>query len=816
MNHANPERLSAEQAEVAPLNPAALPPRRPNVFARYGVAIAASAAALGLTYILLPSIQTTIFVFFFGAVVISAWYGGRGAGVLAAVLAVVLVNYFFVAPAGSLRLGRAADLVPILVFILIALLISSITERLKIEKERAIESAREAGRLERAARTTAEELEQQSEEAQAITVELEEANRELVEATKKAELLRDEALKAQETLAHTLESITDVFTVYDKNWRLVFMNGGAREAMTAMGKDPQQMIGRIIWDAFPEVAGTRFETEARRAVREGKPVDFEEYFEPTQQWFRERIYPSADGVTVYTLDITDRKNAELTLKESEARASALVSAMSDIVWFTDADGNVEDMPGWRSLTAQTIDEVRGSGWLDAVHPDDRERVAGVWRAAIEAQSRYRAEYRVSNADGVYRWYRAQAVPVLDADGDIKEWVGTLNDIDVEKQATLQERAETNLIEAINRLGAVLASELDPSRIEQTVARAATELTGAEFGTFSPAYRNEATVRSDDIVDDDRFRDNSPFIQPAAADLRSYLAVPVMSRTGEQLGGLVFGHSQPDAFTERHERIANSIASWASVSMDNARLYAAERAARAEAESANKAKSSFLATMSHELRTPLNAIGGYADLLEVGVHGELTSLQQRDVSRIKRSQHNLLALINDILNFAKIEAGRVVYSKRPMVLGEHLPELESLIAPQLRERHLEYEYLCDDPTCVAYADPEKVQQVLLNLLSNAVKFTDQGGKITLGCAADGATMRIYVRDTGVGIAESKLETIFEPFIQLDRGTTSQHDGTGLGLSISRDLARGMGGDLIAESEPGKGSIFTLQLPMHPPA
>ena len=377
------------------------------------------------------------------------------------------------------------------------------------------------------------------------------------------------------------------------------------------------------------------------------------------------------------------------------------------------------------------------------------------------------------------------------------------------------RDETNVLESLCKLGAMLAAELDPARIERRVTRTLIELTSAEFGVLSHNFA-DGLSRSDDVTADPRFQANSPFAGLGSGDapMRSYLAVPVLSRTGETLGGLVVGHSDPGVFSEQDERIATSVASWASVSLDNARLYKAERVARAESEAANKAKSAFLATMSHELRTPLNAIGGYADLLEVGVHGELTDLQQRDVTRIKRSQRHLLSLINDILNFAKIDSGKVEYATRAIVLIDDLPELETLIAPQLREKQIEYSLLCDDPDCSVYADPDKMQQILLNLLSNALKFTEPGGRITLGCRSVGDVVGIIVRDSGMGIAPSKLDTIFEPFIQLDRGTTSQHEGTGLGLSISRDLARAMGGDLTVASEVGKGSSFTLVLPTQP--
>jgi PAS domain S-box-containing protein len=235
-------------------------------------------------------------------------------------------------------------------------------------------------------------------------------------------------------------------------------------------------------------------------------------------------------------------------------------------------------------------------------------------------------------------------------------------------------------------------------------------------------------------------------------------------------------------------------------------------ARHEAELANRAKSAFLTTMSHELRTPLNAVAGYADLLLLGVRGPLAEGQREDLERIKRSGQYLLGLINDVLNFAKLDAGQVEYRIATVPLAPLLKGIEELIRPQVDTKGLRYQHgTCGDDLALR-ADPEKVRQILLNLLANAVKFTDAGGEVTLECRSSGRTVAIEVRDTGRGIGAGQLATIFDPFVQVDRHLTPMsQQGVGLGLAISRDLAIGMGGGLEASSTMGRGSRFTLTLP-----
>ena len=246
-------------------------------------------------------------------------------------------------------------------------------------------------------------------------------------------------------------------------------------------------------------------------------------------------------------------------------------------------------------------------------------------------------------------------------------------------------------------------------------------------------------------------------------------------------------------------------------VERSELLDRERSARRHAEAANRAKSEFLAMMSHELRTPLNAIGGYAQLLEMGVRGPVTPDQREDLERIERSQRHLLGLINDVLNFAKLEAGRVQFAIGRVPMRDILLGVEALVLPQLHAKGLRYVDVGECRDVAVHADEEKARQVLINLLSNAVKFTPAGGEIRVACEADEQSVRTSVTDSGVGIPADRLEAIFEPFVQVDRGLTSRQEGTGLGLAISRDLARHMGGDLVAASTIGAGSTFTLTLP-----
>jgi PAS domain S-box-containing protein len=232
----------------------------------------------------------------------------------------------------------------------------------------------------------------------------------------------------------------------------------------------------------------------------------------------------------------------------------------------------------------------------------------------------------------------------------------------------------------------------------------------------------------------------------------------------------------------------------------------------EAETANRAKADFLATMSHELRTPLNAIFGYADLLDLEIHGPVTPEQRHSLDRIKRNQRSLLALINDVLNFAKVEAGKLELEISRISVRHILTELEGVVGPQIAAKGLHYRFEKLASDLWVLGEPERVEQILLNLVTNAIKFTDPGGSIQISAADEGEVIRMRVRDSGLGIPPERLESVFDPFVQLHRASAdTEVKGVGLGLAISRNLAIAMGGELTASSIVAEGSEFVLSLP-----
>ncbi|HEX2718967.1 MAG TPA: PAS domain-containing sensor histidine kinase [Gemmatimonadaceae bacterium] len=325
---------------------------------------------------------------------------------------------------------------------------------------------------------------------------------------------------------------------------------------------------------------------------------------------------------------------------------------------------------------------------------------------------------------------------------------------------------------------------------------ANEIIGQHFSVFYPEadqILGKPRRELETTADVGRFEEEGWRIRKDGSRFWSNVVITALRDTEGRLVG--FAKVTRD-LTERREAQERAIAD-------------ARRAA--EAEAANRAKTEFLAAMSHELRTPLNAIGGYADLLLAGVAGPMSAQQHEYIERLQRSQKHLLGIVSDLLNYSRIEAGQLTYDIEEVRAADAMTSVATMVRPQANMKGIRFEVVECPPTFTMRADRQKAEQILLNLLSNAVKFTESGGSVTLHCERREREVAIIVSDTGVGIPEGKLDAIFEPFVQVGRGLTTQHEGTGLGLAISRDLARAMHGNISVTSTLGRGARFVLTLP-----
>ena len=290
-----------------------------------------------------------------------------------------------------------------------------------------------------------------------------------------------------------------------------------------------------------------------------------------------------------------------------------------------------------------------------------------------------------------------------------------------------------------------------------------------------------------------------------------LVVPLVVRAAT-IGAITFVTREGDPPFSREEiDLASELADRCAMALDNARLYHEADALRVSADAANRAKSDFLGGMSHELRTPLNAIGGYAELIEMGLRGPVTPAQRTDLTRIRRNQQHLVALISDILHFVRTESGRMEYNFEEVPIEAALSDVAEMFDGAITQLNLTVNRPPGDQYAAVWADSNRVRQILLNLLTNAVKYSPAEGTITLSHTMTRHDVLIQVSDSGPGIPPEKLETIFEPFVQLATGLADRQGGVGLGLAISRDLARAMNGNLTVDSTVGVGSRFTLALP-----
>jgi PAS domain S-box-containing protein len=835
--------------------------------------------------------------------------------------------------------------------------------------------------------------EDQDEIEQMRSVALRNANSVLVARQRaQQELLsaRDELRRAKTRMENMLESLTDGFCSVDLDWRLTYINGRALELLAARHLQQAELMGRPLWDAFPELRDSALETEAQRALALHQTVSFEFFYAKLACWFDVRAYPSAEGLTIYFQDITQhkadeqalqdgnnrlqvalsagrlgdwrwdaatdritlglraaeifglaaetplpwdalgervdeaerdmmrteltlalarhtdlhiecriasteplcwialvgridyerdgsvvgmtgvvqdisaRKSAEDTLRESEEVLRALANSIPQLAWMAQADGAIVWFNRrWYEYTGSTPDDMVGWGWQSTHDPEVLPQMLQRWHESIRTGNPFEMEYPIRGADGQYRWFLTRVNAVRDRHGLVVRWFGTSTDVDQVKRVQQALREESNVLEMLNSTGTALAAQRDLRSLLQTVTDAATGVSGARFGAFfyhgkdsdgdlftlytlsgaapaefeqfghpratalfGPSLRGEGVVRSDDITTDPRYGQSAPhFGIPNGHPLvRSYLAVPVVARSGEVLGSLFFGHPEAGIFTARSERIVGGIAAQAAVAIDNTRLYEAaqhaaeerkvllesERSARAEAERTSQMKDEFLATLSHELRTPLSAILGWAQVLRRGSRDQADL--QRGLQTIERNARAQAQLIEDLLDMSRITSGKVLLDMQTVAPSVFIDAAIETVRPAADAKNIRLEKHYDPAVAPIAGDPARLQQVIWNLLANAIKFTPRDGLVQIFLTPFDGHVSITVRDTGVGIKPEFKAHVFERFRQGDASTTRQHGGLGLGLSIVKHLIEQHGGTVRVDSEgEQRGASFTIELP-----
>ncbi|MDB4911692.1 MAG: ATP-binding region ATPase domain protein [Gemmatimonadetes bacterium] len=530
-----------------------------------------------------------------------------------------------------------------------------------------------------------EELTAQAVEMEAQTVELEQANEELRSVTDDLARQREAAERASERVVNVLDTMSDAFISFDRDWKIRRLN---REGTRLTNNTGPSIIGRDLWELWGPWVAPELATKMREAMAGETVAPFEFEVAP-DLWFEIRMNGMSDGLAIFFRDITSQRRArverEQLIEQAQAEHRRLVTV-------------VEQSP----LAISIVEAPSGRRIVDN-------------RAAEEVMGIPMAE-SLSATTSAVKGFKEDGTPLSPADWPLARAIGG---------------------------GKVVINEM--LEIERPSGE-----------------RRRICINS----------------------------APVHDAQGNVDAGVAIFWD----VTEQHKAEQEL------------------RSARHEAETASRAKSEFLAVMSHELRTPLSAIIGYEELLFDGITGPVNEAQRTQLARIKASATHLLSLIDEVLTLSRVEAGREVAHPERVSAFAALHEASTIAEPLASEKQLELKLARVPKDIELWADPTKLRQILLNLITNAIKFTDAGSVVLESSAADDC-VEILVRDTGIGIAPSDHDRIFDTFWQVEQKSTRKVGGTGLGLSVSRRLARLMSGDLTVESKLGAGSTFTLRLPRH---
>jgi len=767
---------------------------------RYGTAVAIPLIAAAVRGVLSPLWGDDLpFLTFIPAIVLSAWVGGFGPGIVTTALGAVLGSYFWLPPFGSLRVANAADVLGLVFFGAIGVLISALSESM---------------------------------------------------------------FRGRRRLEGLLHSIDEGFVVFDRDWRYRYVNDRAAELLR---QPASAMVGKPIWELFPDVVGTEIEAHLRRASAASEPVEFETFYRPFGRWFRARVFPTPEGFSALLEDITERKGSH----EAALRLAAIVRSSDEAIVGKDLDGIIYAWnPAAERLFGFAAEEAIGRSIRMIVPADRQTEEDEVLRRLRRGETIEHMETVRVRKDGTLINIALTVSPIRDADGRIIGASKIARDIGERLRAEAErgrlltaeqaararaesaERRSTVLSESSAALSASLDSAttlrtvsrlvvprfadwclVDLVTRENSIERVAVSASGSDTDTllselqrYAPdwtssqpsaaALRSRTTIVMPEVTDEtlvSTVRDEHHLAIMRRLSPQSAIAVPMVVRQ-RVIGAITLVRTTPGhRYDTADIAMAEELARRAALAVDNATLYSEADQARALAESANRAKDEFLAVLSHELRTPMNAVYGWARMLQMGQIDSGTT--PRALDAIVRNAHVQLQLIDDLLDVSRIISGKMRLDIRPVDIQRVLEAAIDAVRPAADAKGLRLHTLLDPSAGPVNGDPDRLQQVVWNLLINAVKFTPRDGRIQLTLQRVNSHLEIVVSDTGAGIRRDLLPVIFDRFKQGESGTTRNQGGLGIGLALVRHLVELHGGSVTAESEgEGKGATFTVKLPL----
>ena len=647
--------------------------------------------------------------------------------------------------------------------------------------------------------------------------------------------------------AKIIESSDDAIVSKDLSGTIRSWNPGAERLF---GYSAEEAVGRSIRMIIPDdrqaeeddvlarigrgESVSHFETVRRR--KDGTCVPISLTVSPVRDAAGNVI-----GASKIARDITERQRSVL----ADRRLAAIVDSSDDAIVSKNLDGIIMT---WNraaeSMFGYSAAEAIGQS-IRMIIPADRQSEEDTVIARIRAgQVVDHFETTRRRKDGSEVLISLTVSPILNDAGVVVGASKIARDITEQSRLRALAEEQAAVSEKLSQVGSIVTSSLEQDTIVQRVTDLATELTRAEFGAFfynvvdassgkpftlyalsggakeasadfpqpgatevfAPVFHGVGTVRLDDVTKDPRFGENPPFhgMPTGHLSLRSYLAIPVKTGSGEVLGRLFFGHSKPGVFTEQHERLATGVAGWGALALENSRLYVTAR-------EADRLKDDFLAVLSHELRTPLNAIVGYTRLLRGGIlTGEKAD---RGLETLDRNANSLTQIVEDVLDVSRIVSGKIRLDVQPVDLSLVIHNAIATVQPAADAKAVRIHAIVDPRVSPVSGDPDRLQQVVWNLLSNAVKFTPKSGRVQVRLERVNSHVEIAVSDTGIGISQDFIRHVFDRFRQAEAATQRKTGGLGLGLSIVRHIVEMHGGTVEASSDgEGRGATFRVKMPL----